>query len=211
MSAAFPDRAPMPRDSRHDAYIAKAAPFARPILRHLRDLVHAACPDVTETVKWGMPHFEHHGILCMMAAFKAHCVFGFWQSKRIVDPGDAKALAAMGQFGRIRSLDDLPSDRAIKAWVRKAVAVNESGRIAAAPRKHPRRPAPRTPADLSAALKANAKAKAHWEAFAPSHRREYVEWIVDAKRPETRAKRLATTVEWVAKGKGRNWKYERAR
>lgn len=197
----------MPKDPRVTAYIAKTAPFARPILSHLRALVAEACPAAIETIKWGMPHWEHHGLLCMMAAFKAHCVFGFWKSKLIVDPGDDTALAAMGQFGRIRSLEDLPSDRAIKSWVRRAAALNAGGTKAPSPRKHTRRPAPRTPADLAAALRADPTAKAHWATFPPSHRREYVEWIVDAKRPETRARRLATTLAQVARGQGLNWKY----
>lgn len=195
-------------DPRVTAYIAKSAPFARPVLTHLRAVVHAACPDVIETMKWSTPHFEHHGLMCGMAAFKAHCAFGFWRAALVLPAEDPKAQRAMGQFGRITSLDDLPGDRVLAQWIRKAARLNESGERPRTPPKRPR-PALRMPADLAAALARHAKASAHWAAFAPSARRDYIEWITEAKRPETRAQRLATTIAWVAAGKRRNWKYER--
>ncbi len=205
------------RDIRIDAYIKHAAEFARPILTHLRALVHEACPDVGETIKWGVPHFDHHGIMCMMAAFKAHAVFGFWKGTLIVDAGDARSREAMGQFGRIRALQDLPPDRAIKGWIKRAAALNEAGVKVVRPPKHAKpatsatpgtRAGARTPADLAAGLRKRAKARQHWDAFAPGQRREYIEWITGAKRPETRAKRLATTLEWLAEGKRLHWKYQ---
>jgi hypothetical protein len=199
------------RDPRIDAYIKRTAEFARPVLSHLRVLVHDACPDVEETIKWGVPHFDHHGIMCMMAAFKAHAVFGFWKGKLIVDPGDARSLQAMGQFGRIRALQDLPADRAIKGWIKRAAALNEAGVKVARPVKHAKpagRAAARTPADLAAGLRRSAKARTHWETLPPGQRREYIEWIIGAKRAATRLKRLATTLEWLAEGKRLNWKYQ---
>jgi len=191
-------------DPRVDAYIAKSAEFARPILKHLRAAVHAASPEIEETLKWSMPHFMYKGMLCGMAAFKQHCAFGFWKGKLIADLSDE----AMGQFGCITKVSDLPPKRALTAYVKKAMALNDAGvksptRIKSAKAKAPMK----VPDDLAAALKKNKKARATFEGFSPSHRREYVEWITEAKREETRAKRLATTLEWLAEGKSRNWKY----
>lgn len=192
-----------------DAYIAKARPFAQPILEHLRDVVHDACPDVVEEMKWSMPHFTHHGMLAGMAAFKEHCSFGFWKAKLIMDQ-DAMSREAMGHFGCIRSLDDLPSKRTLADYVKKAARLNEEGvKLPRRPRAKAARPVS-VPADLAAALRRSRKARENFESFSPSHRREYIEWITEAKRAETREKRLATTIEWLEEGKSRNWKYERS-
>lgn len=195
------------QDPRIDAYIQKAAPFAQPILRHLRSAVHEGCPEVVETIKWSMPHFEHHGLVAGMAAFKQHCTFGFWNGAAVVGD-DSKAREAMGHFGRIASLDDLPPKKTLVALVRKAARLNEQGVKRAAPkRKSPS--AVRTPSYFMAALKKNAKALATFENFAPSHKREYIEWLVEAKREETRARRVATAIQWLSDGKTHHWKYER--
>jgi uncharacterized protein YdeI (YjbR/CyaY-like superfamily) len=194
------------RDPRVDAYIAKQAEFARPILEYIREAVHAGCPEVEETLKWSAPHFMHHGMMCGMAAFRQHCAFGFWKGRLVVDTGDEKLASAMGQFGTIRTLKDLPSKRALVGYVKKAAKLNEEG--IKAPRAQKARKQPlATPPDLAAALKKNRKAAATFEAFPPSHRREYVEWITEAKREETRQRRLEQAVEWMAEGKHRNWKY----
>jgi uncharacterized protein YdeI (YjbR/CyaY-like superfamily) len=198
----------MKTDPRVDAYIAKSAEFARPILRHLRALVHQACPEAEETIKWGMPSFVHHGIICGMAGFKAHCAFGFWRrglTDEIAKTG-VKAEQAMGSLGRITSRKDLPGDRAMLGYIRKAAKLNEAG-VRARPKPRPK-PALPVPADLAGALKKNAKAAKAFAAFSPSARREYIEWITEAKRPETRLARLTTTVQWVAAGQRRDWKYE---
>ena len=198
----------MNTDPRVDAYIAKSAEFARPILRHLRALVHQACPEAQETIKWGMPSFVHHGIVCGMAGFKAHCTFGFWRrglTDEIAKTG-VKAEQAMGSLGRITRLKDLPGDRAMLGYIRQAAKLNEAG-VRARPKPKPK-PALPVPADLAAALKKNARAAKAFAGFSPSARREYIEWITEAKRPETRLARLTTTVQWVAAGKRRNWKYE---
>lgn len=193
-------------DPRVDAYIARAAPFAQPILEHLRAVVHAACPGVEETLKWSSPHFMYKGMLCGMAAFKQHVAFGFWLGKLVTDTGNEES--AMGQFGRIASLADLPPKRTLAALVKKAAALNEAGaKLPTRTRDGKPKPPVEVPDDLAAALARNRKARATFEAFSPSHRREYVEWITEAKREETRAKRLATTLEWLAEGKVRNWKY----
>ena len=189
------------KDPRIDAYIAKAAPFARPILIHLRKLVHAGCPEVEESVKWSNPSFAHKGIMCGMAAFKEHCAFGFWKHALVVG-GDGDR-AAMGSFGRITSLDDLPPDKTIIGYVKKAAELNASG---VKPPRAPKAPI-RVPADVTGALRKNARARRHFEGFSPSHRREYLEWITEAKTDATRQKRLATAIAWIAEGKGRNWKY----
>lgn len=194
------------RDPRIDAYIAQAADFARPILIRLRDVVHAACPDVEETLKWSHPSFGYRGLLCGMAAFKAHAAFGFWKHALVV--GDAgKPSEAMGDLGRLTSIADLPSKAVLVRWVRRAMTLNERG-VTAVKKQSAPRPAIRTPKELTAALAKHPKARATFQAFSPSHRREYVEWIAEAKRPETKERRLATTIEWLADGKSRNWKYE---
>src|SRR5688572_4265457 len=192
------------RDPRIDAYIARAAPFAGPILEHLRTLVHRGCPEVVETIKWSMPAFDHQGPFCSMAAFKEHATFGFWRAELVV-PG-AKSMAPMAQFGRLTSLEDLPPDAEMLGMIRKAAALNEAG-VKAPPRpKRAKAPIP-MPADLAAALKKNAKARATFEGLSPSHRREYLEWITEAKTDATRQKRLATTLEWLGQGKPLNWRY----
>jgi uncharacterized protein YdeI (YjbR/CyaY-like superfamily) len=203
---------PQDRDRRVDAYIAKSAPFAQPILQHLRALVHAACPEAEETLKWNMPGFLYRSkILCGMAGFKAHCMFGFWhrglEQLLVAELGRA-AEEAMGSLGRIASRDDLPADKDMRRYLRRAMALIESGAPARLPRRKPR-PEAKVPSDLAAAFRKNKKAGAAFENFSPSHRREYIEWITEAKRDETRAKRLATTLEWLAAGKARNWKYEK--
>jgi uncharacterized protein YdeI (YjbR/CyaY-like superfamily) len=191
------------KDPRIDAYIAKSPDFARPILKHLRDLVHKGCRDVEETVKWSAPHFDYHGgPLAGMASFKAHCAFGFWKGSLIV-PGNSDA---MGQFGRITSLSDLPSDKVLIGYVQKAARLNEEGVKVPRPLKHEKKEIP-MPSDLAAALKKSAKARATFEGFRPSYKREYLEWITEAKTEETRRKRLDTAIEWMAEGKPRNWKY----
>jgi uncharacterized protein YdeI (YjbR/CyaY-like superfamily) len=196
----------MSRDPRIDAYISRQADFARPILEHLRAAVHAACPEVEETVKWGMPHFLYKGqMLAGMGAFKAHATFGFWRGREVLGETGGER-DAMGQFGRLTSVGDLPEPPALEAVIRKAMALAEAG-PKPRPESQPKPPA-ETPDDLRDALAASPAAGATFEAFPPSCRREYVEWIVEAKRPETRAKRLAQAVEWMAEGKRRNWKYE---
>jgi uncharacterized protein YdeI (YjbR/CyaY-like superfamily) len=197
----------MARDPRVDAYIASKADFARPILEHLRERVHAACPLVEETIKWGMPHFTYKGgMFAGMAAFKAHATFGFWRGKEVLGETCAEH-DAMGQFGRIASLADLPDDETLDGLIRKAITVVDSGPAPRKP-KHSPKPAPETPEDLRIALDAEPRAAATFDAFPPSCRREYVEWVVEAKRPGTRTKRIAQAVEWMAEGKRRNWKYE---
>lgn len=198
------------KDPRVDAYIAAAAPFARPILEHLRALVHKACPQVIETIKWGMPAFEHKGPMCGMAAFKKHCTFGFWKAE-LLGAGDAtfaKADEAMGQLGRITSRDDLPADRTITKLVKQSAALNEAGIKVPKAVRAARKPVV-VPPELQAALKRNAAARKTFEAFSPSHQREYAEWIVEAKAEATRERRLATALEWLAEGKPRHWKYRR--
>lgn len=194
------------RDKRVDAYIAKAAPFARPILKHLRAVIHEGCPEVEETIKWGMPSFTYHGILCGFAAFKEHCAFGFWRGKLIVGKDVAKTREAMGQFGCLTTSKDLPVDRLLLGYVKEAARLNEQGIKPTKSRKVSKKALP-APADLAAGLKKSAKARAQWAEFSPSARREYIEWITEAKRAETRAARLKTTLAWVAQGKQRNWKY----
>lgn len=194
------------KDPRVDGYIKKAPAFAQPILTHLRALVHEACPEVEETLKWSMPTFMYHGILCGMASFKAHATFGFWKASLILDKNGQKAEEAHGQFGRLTSVKDLPANGVMKGYIKQAMKLNAAGTAVAKPRKPPKPPA-KEPSYLVAALKKNAKAKATWAGFAPSHKREYIDWLTEAKTEPTREKRLAQTIEWVSEGKQRNWKY----
>ncbi len=202
------------RSPKVDTYIAKAKPFAQPILEHLRELVHKGCPDVEEAMKWSMPFFVYKGtILGNMSGFKEHCHFGFW------DKGMAQELrnSGPGPLRRITTLKDLPSDKQLLGWIRQAASNVDRGEYQspiaarntpAAKAKRAAKPQLAVPADFAAALKKNKAAAAEFEAFGPGCRREYVEWIVDAKREETRNKRIATAVEWIAEGKQRNWKYQ---
>lgn len=200
-------------DPRVDAYIAGAAEFARPILQHLRSLVHKACPGVKETMKWSFPNFEYHGaILCNMAAFKEHCSFGFWKASLMKDPEGIllrkEDKNGMGHFDKIVSRKDLPTDRILLAYIRQAAQLNEEGVKVPRPRAAPKKELPIPPA-LAAALKKNKTAQSTFDAFPPSHRREYIEWITEAKTEETRDRRIATTLEWLIEGKSRNWKYKK--
>jgi uncharacterized protein YdeI (YjbR/CyaY-like superfamily) len=189
-----------------DAYIARAGNFAKPILRHLRELVHATCPEVEETIKWQHPTFMYRGMLGGMAAFKAHCAFGLWKG-RLIFGSTEKENEAMGHFGRLTKVGDLPKDEILIGYLKKAMALNEGG--VALPKAA--NPAVRkelvVPEVVLAALRKDKKAAAVFEKFSPSHKKEYVEWIVEAKREETREKRIATMLEWLAEGKSRNWKY----
>jgi len=192
-------------DPRIDAYIAKAAPFARPILAKVRERIHAAAPEAEETMKWSAPGFTIDGkILLMMAAFKAHAALNFWRGQEI-GGGNAKA-GAMGQFGKLTSLDDLPPDDELDALIREAAAL---ARTAPAPRKtkHAPPPPPSLHPDFAAALAKAPKAKATLDGFPPSAQREYLDWVSEAKQEATRAKRIADAVEWLSEGKRRNWKY----
>jgi uncharacterized protein YdeI (YjbR/CyaY-like superfamily) len=194
------------RDPRVDAYIAKSAAFARPLLERLREAVHETCPQVVETMKWSSPFFVYRrAILCHMAAFKEHVAFGFWKGS-LIDTGEKRG-EAMGHFGRLAKLADLPAKSALRGYIEQAMALQEAG--VKPPRARPARPKPEleVPPDLSAALHRSKKARTTFDAFPPSHRREYIEWITEAKRAETRAKRVAQAIEWLAEGKPRNWKY----
>ena len=196
----------MKKDPRIDAYIERQADFAQPILRHLRTMLHEACPECEETLKWSSPSFMYEGkILAGFAAFKAHATFGYWSGSQVLE-ADPKQQSAMGQFGRLTSLDELPPRATLIALTHKAMRLIDAG---VKPVRNKTVKAPFTvPQDLQAAIDAAPAAKATWEAFPPSCQREYVEWVTEAKRDETRSKRLAQTMEWLAEGKRRNWKYE---
>jgi uncharacterized protein YdeI (YjbR/CyaY-like superfamily) len=198
-----------------DAYIETAQPFAQPILEHLRQLVHKACPDVEEALKWSMPFFVYKGaILANMAAFKAHCSFGFWgrEISAVLREAGLVPGEGMGILGRIQSVKDLPSDKAMLGWLRQACALVDSGEytspMAGRTKAKATKPPLEMPPAFAAALKKNKKAAGVFEKFSPSCKREYIEWVAEAKREETRDKRIATAVEWIAEGKQRNWKYQ---
>jgi uncharacterized protein YdeI (YjbR/CyaY-like superfamily) len=197
------------RDARVDAYIAKSADFAKPILRHIRDLVHAACPEVVETLKWSFPHFVHKGMLCHMAAFKEHCKFGFWK-RALIFKGkgpDESGNQAAGRFGRITAISDLPGAKVLTGYIKEAARLNEAG-VKLPPKTRPKERKPLViPAALKQALKGSKKAQTAFENFSYSHKKEYVEWIAEARTEQTRMRRLETAIEWMGDGKSRNWKY----
>jgi uncharacterized protein YdeI (YjbR/CyaY-like superfamily) len=192
-----------------DAYIRQAAPFARPILTKVRALFRRACPDVEETMKWGFPHFEYRGVVGSMAAFKQHATFGLWKASLLPDPHGlfAGGDSTMGR-AKFADVSELPPDGVLVESIRAAVALNEQGVKVAKPKRE-KKPEADVPADLRAALRKNKKAQATFDGFSPSHRREYVEWITEAKQEATRQRRVAQAVEWLAEGKSRHWKYQR--
>jgi len=197
------------KDERIDAYIAKSADFAKPILIHLRALVHEACPEIVESWKWSFPNFDYKGIVCNMGAFKQHCTFGFWKASLMRDAEGllTNGTEAMGQLGQIRSLADLPPDEVLIAYIKEAVELNEKGvklppRTDASAKKELE-----IPEYLIAALEENPAAAETFEKFSYSNKKEYAEWLREAKTEATRAKRLATAIEWLGEGKSRHWKY----
>lgn len=195
-------------DPRVDAYIENAEPFARPVLEHLRRVIHRACPDVTETIKWGMPAFDYEGPLAHFAAFKTHAVLSLWKGKLLFGDGPTPGGGeeAMGQFGRIRRVSDLPAERTLISLIRRAAALNQTG--VRLHRSNPR-PAMRTPPFLMDALAKDQRALATYNGFSAAQRREYIEWVTAAKTEATRNRRVATAVEWMSEGKQRNWKYRK--
>jgi hypothetical protein len=193
-------------DPRVDAYIRNAPAFAQPILKELRRRVHAACPDVVETIKWRMPSFEHRGLLAGMAAFKAHLTFGFW--KEAVLRKEPEHAATLERAGCIKAIADLPPKAAFARTVKRAMQLNADG-VAYPRKKAASRPAIAMHPEFARALRSHAAAKKTFAGFAPSHQREYLEWITEAKRDATRARRIEQAIEWLAEGKSRNWKYER--
>jgi len=199
-------------DARVDAYIAKSAPFAQPILTHLRQLVHSVSPLLTETIKWGFPFFDYKGSVCQMAAFKEHMGFGFWKQKQLNDPGKLikEEDGTAGSFGKITTLSDLPSDEILVDFIKQAMWLNEAGNKKPAVKKETApKAAIEMPVDFADLLANNPKAHAAYEKFSPSAKREYLEWIVDAKSEATRQKRLQTAIGQIEEGKSKNWKYQR--
>lgn len=196
------------KDPRVDAYIEKSAAFAKPILNHIRGIVHNACPDVEEALKWGMPNFLYKGMMCNMAAFKEHCAFGFWKGKLVLGDRYAKAgEEAMGSFGRITKISDLPSEKVLGEYIKKAMKLNEDGVKAPAIRKTSEKVELNVPSAFTDAPKKNKSALETFESFSPGNKRDYVMWIAEAKTEETRANQVETAVKWMAEGKVRNWKY----
>ncbi len=193
-----------------DEYIKKAPEFAKPILVHVRALIHKASPDIEETIKWGVPHFEYKGVICSIAAFKEHCAFGYWKEPLIPEMHEhiKNKASAWGSIGRVTSVKDLPSDELIIRWTKAAIELNEKGIKLD---RGPKGPATEKniPADLSKALKANEKAEGYWKEFSTSKKNEYIDWLEEAKTEETRNKRLETAIEWISEGKERMWKYHK--
>ena len=195
-------------DKRVDEYIKKAKPFAQPILTHFRELLHKNCPEVVETIKWGFPNFEYKGPFASMAAFKEHCAFGFWKASLMKDADKLKDKQgeAMGHLGRLRSIKDLPPDKVLASYIKEAVGLNEEGIKIIREKKAPKELI--IPEQLTKALKKNKKANETFSSFSPSHKREYADWIADAKTETTREKRLSAAIEMLNEGKSRMAKYQ---
>lgn len=198
------------KDKRIDAYISGRADFSKPILKHLRKLIHKGCPEAEETIKWGMPGFDYKGPFINFAAFKEHAVFGFWKAAIMKDKDillNDETKEAMGNLGKIKSMKDLPKDKVILGWIKEAKKLNDEGiKVPKDKPKHPKKEIP-MPADFKKTIAANKKAKEVYDKFSPSHKREYLEWITEAKTEKTRQLRIETTIEWLKEGKPRNWKY----
>jgi uncharacterized protein YdeI (YjbR/CyaY-like superfamily) len=199
------------KDKRVDTYISKSEEFARPILNHLRKLVHAACPQVAETIKWGMPFFDYKGVMCNMASFQNHCAFGFWKASLMKDFSELKGNneSAMGNLGKMTSIKELPPDKKITEWIKEAVKLNDDNVKVPERKKTVSKKEIEIPDALQKAFTKNKAAATTFNNFSPSHKYEYLEWITEAKTEETRNKRIATTVEWLTEGKSRHWKYAR--
>jgi uncharacterized protein YdeI (YjbR/CyaY-like superfamily) len=199
------------KDKRIDEYISKSGDFAKPVLHHLRSLVHLACPNVEETIKWGFPHFDYKGMMCSMAAFKQHCAFGFWKTKLMKDAKEMMGQNdyAMGHLGKIKSMKDLPPDKKITSWIKEAMKLNDDDVKLPERKRRETKKEIAIPGALQKALNKNKAALMAFNNFSPSHKYEYIEWINEAKTEDTRSKRIATAIEWLMEGKSRNWKYMR--
>lgn len=198
------------KEPKIDLYISKAADFAKPILNHLRDLVHKACPDVEEKIKWGFPHFDYKGMMCSMAAFNQHCAFTFWKAALMKDKtliANAESESAMGHFGKITSKKDLPADKKIIGYINEAMILNEKGIKLSQKKATAIKKEIAVPDYFLKQLKSNKKALTTFENFSPSNKKEYVEWVIEAKTDETKNRRMKTAFEWMSEGKPRNWKY----
>ncbi|MEP6766075.1 MAG: YdeI/OmpD-associated family protein [Gemmatimonadaceae bacterium] len=198
-------------DKRFDLYIRNSAEFAQPILKHIREVMHEACPEVEETMKWSFPHFDYQGVMASMGAYKAHATFGFWKGSLIVGSTE-KSADAHGQFGRLTTVKDLPSKKVLTGYIKQAMMLNEAGVKVVKPVKTAAKKsttAPKLPPAFAVALNANRKALDSFDAFSPSQRTEYSSWIADAKSDATRDRRLEQALEWIAEGKSRHWKYQK--
>jgi uncharacterized protein YdeI (YjbR/CyaY-like superfamily) len=198
------------KDLRIDLYIYNAADFARPILLHLRELIHVACPDVEETIKWSFASFDYKGPMCSMASFKQHCAFGFWKASLMKDKSliaNAESESAMGHYGKITTLRDLPPDKKIIAHIKEAMMLNEKGIKLPPPKVTTRKKEIVAPDYFLKQLKKNKKALITFNSFSPSHKREYLEWVFEAKTDDTKNRRMDKAIEWMSEGKSRNWKY----
>lgn len=193
------------KDPRVDRYIDDSADFAKPILAHIRDVMHEACPDVEETIKWKFPVFMYHGIMANMASFKEHCAFGFWKPSLILEGDEQKSEEAMGQFGRLTAVDDLPPRDTLIGYIHRAMELNEQG--IQPKKKATKKPELETPDDFRDALREVSGALKAFDDMPPSHRREYIEWITGAKRESTRRRRIEKAVSQISEGKSLNWKY----
>jgi hypothetical protein len=199
-------------DNRVDAYIARAPEFAKPILEYLRELVHETAPEVSETMKWSSPFFDYKGVVCNMGAFKQHCSFGFWKASLLNDPKKVLSLAdqAAGSFGRLSSIDDLPPKEVLVEFILQAVALNEDNKVK--PTLAKKAPAERgeliIPDYFIKFLEAHPEAWLNLNQFSYSQKKEYIDWITEAKTEATRLKRMETAAEWLTEGKSRHWKYK---
>lgn len=202
-------------DPRIDSYIERSEEFARPILKHIRALVHKVCPEAEETIKWSFPHFDYKGAMCHMASFKKHCAFGFWKAALMKDEtlmATAKSETAMGHLGKITSLKDLPSDKVLRGYIKEAMKLNDDGiKLPSKPKPdaEAQKEALKTPDYLVQGFKKHKDAKKVFEAFSYSNKKDYIEWLEDAKTEATRNKRLETALEWMSEGKTRHWKYKK--
>jgi uncharacterized protein YdeI (YjbR/CyaY-like superfamily) len=195
-----------------DEYINKSEEFARPILLHLRKIIHLACPDVEETIKWSFPNFEYKGqILCSMASFKKHCSFGFWLGAEMEDPENILNKVGntnMGNFGKIINHNSLPDDNIIIKYIHEAMKLSESGTKKKTSKIKDKKSL-EIPVYIIEFIEKYPKAKVVFNNFSNSCKKEYVQWIEEAKQVSTKLKRLEKAVSMMEEGKEFNWQYKK--
>ncbi|GAA4198126.1 hypothetical protein GCM10022289_06380 [Pedobacter jeongneungensis] len=194
-----------------DQYIINSAEFAIPILDHLRNLVHKADARIEEKIKWGMPFFDYKGTVCHMASFKNHCAFGFWKGSLMKDEYEIfkERSQAMGLLGKITSFEDLPSDEILIAYIQQAIQLNEDNVKLPPKPKSAGKKELIIPEYFMKALSEVPEALAVFQNFSPSNKKDYILWLEEAKTEATKIKRMETTLEWLAEGKTRMWKYKK--
>jgi len=202
----------MKKNPKVDAYILNTAPFAQPILNELRATLETAEPELEETIKWGFPCFTFQSkLICSFSAYKNHCVFRFWQGSNLKDSAGILTKVGeteMGELSKIKNLEDLPNSEILINYIREAIELSKkkSTKTIVSEKKIT---IDLKSYDLQEIFSSFPKQAEKFDTFSPSHRKEYISWINEAKTEDTKLKRIKTMMEWLLEGKSRNWKYEK--